>query len=63
MKRGTKKRGAILLSLAMVLSLIGVGPVGSKNALAADKIQLAEKQITVSVKESKKIRIENIKKA
>ncbi len=61
MKRGMKKRGAILLSLAMVLSLIGVGPVGSKNALAADKVQLAEEQITVEVKKSKKIKIENIK--
>ena len=62
MKRGMKKRGAFLLSLAMVLSLIGVGPVGSKNALAANKIQLAKNKITVEVKESKKIKIENIKK-
>ena len=62
MKRGTKKRGAILLSLAMVLSLIGVGPVGSKDALAAKKIQLAKSKITVAVGKTKKIKIKNIKK-
>ncbi len=62
MKKRLMKRGAILLSLAMVLSLIGVGPVGSKDALAKKKIQLAKKKITVVAGKAKTVRIKNIKK-
>lgn len=56
------KKGAILLSLAMVLSSAAVTVGDGKDASAAKKVKLAKSKITVKVKQTKKIKIKGVKK-
>ena len=57
--RSLRKSGAIVLTLALALSTLGISAPPSE---AAKKVKLAKSKLTVKVKQTKKVKIKNIKK-